>query len=305
MNNYILSLEGYKNKNQHYYNLLIRWINPRERGLITDDNLLGNIVRSLFVEDQMFPGGEYGFKVNKLEKSDINGQFGQPLIVDQILGRKRNGFFIEAGGLDGLHLSNTLYFELKRNFTGVLIEPSSNYTTLRKRNRKIKSLNVCLSRKTTPEIVTFLDASGVGGIEGEVKSWAKDFVNSPKTARICKLCIPIRSILAAMGNPKVDYFSLDVEGVELDVLKNIPWSKVDIDIFSIEVTGNGRDEHEVNEFMRTSGYTKVVSELGGADDIFVRNDFRSPIFGDDQKPKLMTYRKRYLAKLPIKLDPGS
>ena len=79
---------------------------------------------------------------------------------------------------------------------------------------------------------------------------------------------------------------MDVEGVELDVLKSIPWDKVDIDIFSIEVLGNGRNPHSVSEFMRKSGYTKVVSALGSTDDIYVRNDFRSPIFGPDQKPKL-------------------
>ena len=69
--------------------------------------------------------------------------------------------------------------------------------------------------------------------------------------------------------------------------------KVDIDIFSIEVFGNGRDEDEVSKTMRKSGYTKVVSSLKGTDDIYVRNDFRSPVFGPDKKPKLMGRRKHY------------
>ena len=296
--NYTSPLEGYKHTNQYYQGLFNKWLNydgssGHESDFITDDNVLGDIVRNVFVEDQMFPGGEYGFNIYEVDKKDIKGQFGQPLIVDKILDKKRNGFFIEAGGADGLHLSNTLYFELFRNFTGVLIEPSSNYTTLRQRNRKVKSLNVCLSRKSIPEIVTFLDASDIGGIEGEVKGWAKDFVNSPNTTRITKVCLPLHSILAALGNPKVDYFSLDVEGVELDILKSIPWNKVDIDIFSIEVSANGRSENEVCEFMRKSGYTKVVSELEGTEDIFVRSDFRSPFFGDEQKPKLIKYPNGY------------
>ena len=33
-------------------------------------------------------------------------------------GGKRNGFFIEAGALDGQLHSNTLLFEIARNFTG-------------------------------------------------------------------------------------------------------------------------------------------------------------------------------------------
>ena len=37
----------------------------------------------------------------------------------------------------------------------------------------------------------------------------------------------------AMGNPVVDFFSLDVEGAELFILKTIPWSKVHIKVNSI------------------------------------------------------------------------
>ena len=44
------------------------------------------------------------------------------------------------------------------------------------------------------------------------------------------MCFPFHSILFAIGNPTVDYFSLDVEGVELDILKTIPWNKVDIKV---------------------------------------------------------------------------
>ena len=44
------------------------------------------------------------------------------------------------------------------------------------------------------------------------------------------LCLPFYSILLAMGNPTVDYFSLDVEGAELQILKTIPWNNVDIKV---------------------------------------------------------------------------
>ena len=39
---------------------------------------------------------------------------------------------------------------------------------------------------------------------------------------------PIYSILLALNRTNVDFFSLDVEGFELDVLRTIPWSKVNI-----------------------------------------------------------------------------
>ena len=38
--------------------------------------------------------------------------------------RIKNGFFIEAGAYDGEIGSNTLLFELKHNWTGLLVEPN-------------------------------------------------------------------------------------------------------------------------------------------------------------------------------------
>ena len=44
------------------------------------------------------------------------------------------------------------------------------------------------------------------------------------------ICFPLYCILSAFGNPSVDFFSLDVEGAELPILKTIPWSNVDIKV---------------------------------------------------------------------------
>ena len=41
------------------------------------------------------------------------------MLNNYILGQKRNGFFIESGAYNGENLSNSLYFEVKRNFSGL------------------------------------------------------------------------------------------------------------------------------------------------------------------------------------------
>ena len=43
-------------------------------------------------------------------------------------------------------------------------------------------------------------------------------------------CFPIYSILKALNRTTVDYFSLDIEGDELSVLKTIPWKSIDIKV---------------------------------------------------------------------------
>jgi len=47
---------------------------------------------------------------------------GQSMSIDNLLGARRKGFFVECGAHDGEYLSNTLFFELERNWTGLLIE---------------------------------------------------------------------------------------------------------------------------------------------------------------------------------------
>ena len=49
----------------------------------------------------------------------------QDEILDNLLfqGKIKNGFFIEAGAWDFTNTSNSLWYELKHNWTGLLIEP--------------------------------------------------------------------------------------------------------------------------------------------------------------------------------------
>lgn len=62
---------------------------------------------------------------------------------------------------------------------------------------------------------------------GQVSGWAQAEVEKKATI-IKSTCLPLYSILLSMGNPIVDFFSLDIEGAEHLVLKTIPWDKVHI-----------------------------------------------------------------------------
>jgi hypothetical protein len=59
-----------------------------------------------------------------------------------------------------------------------LIEPSRDYERLIKKNRKAKSLNVCLGTKSVPHVVDFYNYDMVGGIKGALKLiFSFDFMN--------------------------------------------------------------------------------------------------------------------------------
>ena len=53
-----------------------------------------------------------------------HSEYQQDLFLDKFIFKGlRNGFFIEAGADDFMLASNSLYFEEKYNWTGLLVEP--------------------------------------------------------------------------------------------------------------------------------------------------------------------------------------
>ena len=55
-------------------------------------------------------------------------------------------------------------------------------------------------------------------------------ISGSKPGLISVQCFPLFSVLLALNRTTVDYFSLDVEGSELDVLKTVPWELVNIKV---------------------------------------------------------------------------
>ena len=85
--------------------------------------------------------------------------------------------------------------------------------------------------------------------------------------------------MLALNRSRIDYFSLDVEGLELPILKSIPFDKLDIAVLTVEYK-HGKGKTEYVKFMKGKGYKKVkelnfvITELylGGSDFVFVKND---------------------------------
>ena len=84
-------------------------------------------------------------------------------------------------------------------------------------------------------------------------------------------CLPLYSLLLALGNPTVDYLSLDTEGGELEVLETLPWDKVDIRAISVETQHQAADTRErLLALLLAVGFSHLGSLA--RDDVFVRLD---------------------------------
>jgi FkbM family methyltransferase len=190
-------------------------------------------------------------------------QKGQSKIIDDLLGSKRNGFFIEAGGFDGEFGSNTLFFEIERNWTGILIEPiPKNYELIKTKNRNIHTLNACIANKR-PIVAKFRVLHVLSGRLSEMSDNHKhriDVEGKSGNKRVDKIayipCFSLVTILKAIGINKVDYFSLDVEGGEFDIIKNLDLrNKLDIKSFSIEHNGDANAKNNFKTYFKNFGYS--------------------------------------------------
>jgi len=95
--------------------------------------------------------------------------------------------------------------------------------------------------------------------------------NNDKLSRIHEVQVPVKPLtrwLLDYNLRKVDFFSLDVEGAEVLVLKTIDFDIIDINVITVEV--NGKLE-QIKTFLENKGF--VLHRLLVLDAIFCRRQF--------------------------------
>jgi len=162
-------------------------------------------------------------------------QFGQSKFVDQLLAGLRGGFFIECGAADGETYSNSLFFELERNWTGILIEANPVfYRGILNKKRHAYVLQACLSTERRPMKLHMQPAGVLGGLVNTMHRSHLTFIGRRKRSEITVNCFPLNAIMTAINVTHVDYLSLDVEGAELEILRTIEWTQLKIDVITVE-----------------------------------------------------------------------
>lgn len=209
----------------------------------------------------------------------LNGNYHSQYLQDQFLNEyifcnKKGGVFLEVGGGDGVTDSNTYFFERELEWKGLIVEPIPEQFERLCSNRSCYCENTCLGSERR-EKVPFLQLSGrASGLSGiidlfepkgveRIERWLE---NGSTTSRVIHVNVcPLSELLDSYEISHIDYFSLDTEGSELDILKAIDFDKYTIDVLTIE---NNFFRPEINEYMTGKGYVRIVRLKN--DEIFVR-----------------------------------
>ena len=251
------------------------------------DQQLGDFIRSHITEQSPTRPRQLA----RPQKTDVS-QVGQSTFVDKLLSGRRNGFFVECGAADGETYSNSLFFELERNWTGLLIEANEGYhRALLDVNRRAYVLQSCLSTERRPANVRMQPAGVLGGIVDNIHPSHLAFIGNNRKPKVSVNCFPLNTIMAALGISHVDYLSLDVEGPELEILRTVDWTRLRIDVITVEYRIYGGPKigvdkpatlkklKDLREFFRETGIYREVallpagSDEGGLDVVFSRADY--------------------------------
>jgi len=139
----------------------------------------------------------------------------------------RDGVFIEAGANDGLTQSNTYWLERFRGWKGILIEPNPVLAAECHRNRpRAKLVNAALVADTATTSITIATAGLRGFVVGSFtdskqEAYQRKVAAEQENLEVRDIIVPARTledIIDESGYGRVDFFSLDVEGYEPQVL---------------------------------------------------------------------------------------
>ena len=164
-----------------------------------------------------------------------------------------NGFFIEAGANDGIAQSYT--YELEKNgWRGILIEPSLDVFE-----------NCMLNRSSENSFYNcaLVAYEGLTGIKGDFDGHLMASIDGKRLEREWQVIVPARtlnSILEELRIHKIDLFSLDVEGYELEVLKGFNIMKYRPKFIIIEIYDYLAED--IQKLMDDSGYELIECLTG-------------------------------------------
>lgn len=183
-------------------------------------------------------------------------QIGQDLNVLKFYKNKKNGFFVEIGASDGIHLSNTYLLEKNYNWRGICVEPIPYHFEFLCKNRPN---SLCCNRAIYNETniqVVFDIANNydlLSGISDKIDCH-KQSVDINKT-QILVDTITLNDLLDICQAPQfIDYLSIDTEGSELEILKSVNLNKYIFGLIDIEHNYVEPKRTQIRELLVSNGY---------------------------------------------------
>jgi FkbM family methyltransferase len=204
-----------------------------------------------------------------MKKNNYHSQISQDRIIDFALVHKKKGTFLDIGAHDGVTFSNTFFFEHKRHWTGICIEPNPDVFNQLITNRNCICENCCIAKEETTMtyrkveghwhsemlsgILEFLSPEHIERINEDIRQYNGSFQDIPIE------CKNINNIINKHHMFDFDYISIDTEGAELDIIESINFKLYHFKILSIETNSYNKDKNKrIKDMLKKHGYIYSV-----------------------------------------------
>ncbi len=196
-------------------------------------------------------------------------QSGEDIIIGDLLQRLRLNYpsYLDIGANDPVALSNT-YRLYTRGSRGVCVEPNPVLCKrIRKKRRKDHCLTAGIAFSDTREADYYIFEDRYHGLNTfsweEATFWEKhgtQEIGKPKIKEVVKVqLLDVNEVMERYFTPHPNLISIDVEGLDLAILRKIDFQRFKPEVICIETLGfteNGGQfkKNDVMDFMQDNGY---------------------------------------------------
>lgn len=195
-----------------------------------------------------------------LKPAHSYSQEGEDMVLSRIFSDKSKGFYVDVGAHHPMRFSNTYSF-YKRGWQGINIEPNPDSISMFKRYRpRDINLNCGIAwNKGNLEYYMF-DEPALNTFDGDVLKSRISNTSYTHAKTIHIDVMPLADVLKQYipDDLEIDFLSIDVEGLDLEVIKSNDWKKYRPSWVLVEQL-NLKDienlDFEIHHYMKSIGYT--------------------------------------------------
>lgn len=163
-------------------------------------------------------------------------QYGEDLIIDALLGCPKSGCYVDIGANDPVFLSNTLRF-YERGWRGINVEPEPNlFVKLSERRAQDINLNVGIGTEAGSLTFYRIQPSQLSTFNADQ---ARKNLKRPGATALQEMELPVVTLSHLfeehLGERRIDFLSVDVEGFELEVFRGNDWAKFRPRLILVEI----------------------------------------------------------------------
>jgi len=206
-------------------------------------------------------------------------------VIEHVFPSLREGYFVEAGAVDGIQISNTLVLEKHFGWHGLLVEGTPQWLDSLRSCRENSTSRVAILASSDHSL--HLRVTSVGNdtnklgtrfypITAEQEEFAMQAAAQvhPNSELLVDRSTPSRTLWRLLDEAKapkfIHFLSLDIEGFEWDALRLFPFDRYTFGALSIEhaFQHNYADASRITKLLLENGY---VRERRWNDDLWLHS----------------------------------